>query len=123
MSQVKYTLLKTLSLSLLLGSFATLQAATSEGTAYDVRPTPVKTPPPEYPSNMRRDGVSGVVAIKVEIDETGAVTACSVTKSSNAAFEQPALNAVKNWRFKPAQKSGAPVKVSLIIPIKFALDE
>ncbi|MBK9990180.1 MAG: energy transducer TonB [Verrucomicrobia bacterium] len=123
MSHVKTSLLKVLSLSLLLGSFASLQAATSEGTAFDVRPTPVKTPPPEYPTQMKRDGVSGVVAIKVEIDESGAVTACSVTKSSNAAFEQPALNAVKNWRFTPAQKSGAPVKVSVVIPIKFAADE
>jgi protein TonB len=123
MSHVKNSLLKALSLSLLLGSFASLQAATSEGTAFDVRPTPVKTPPPEYPSNMKREGVTGVVALKVEIDETGAVTDCSVAKSSNAAFEQPAMAAVKNWRFKPAQKAGAPVKVSLVIPIQFALDE
>lgn len=123
MSHDKYFVLKALSLSLLLGSFAMLGAATSEGTAYDVRPTPIKTPPPEYPVNMRSQGVTGVVAIKVEIDETGAVSSCAVTKSSNVAFEQPALNAVKTWRFKPAQKSGAPIKVSMIIPIQFTLDE
>lgn len=123
MTHVKSSLLKVLSVSLLLGSFVTANAATTEGTAFDVRPTPVKTPPPEYPDKMRRDGVSGVVAIKVEIDENGAVSNCSVAKSSNAEFEQPALKAVKNWKFTPAKKDGAPVKVSLVIPIKFNLDE
>ena len=123
MSPVKTSLLKVLSLSLLLGSFASLQAATSEGTAFDVRPTPIKTPPPEYPTQLKNAGVSGVVAVKVEIDETGAVIACSVTKSSNEAFEGPALNAVKRWRFAPAQKYGTPVKVSVVIPIKFAVEE
>lgn len=122
MSHVKTSLLKVFSLSLLLGSFASLQAATSEGTAFDVRPMPVKTPPPEYPSSMRREGMTGVVALRVVIDETGNVTDCSVAKSSNSAFEEPAMNAVKKWRFKPAEKAGAPIKVSLIIPIQFAID-
>lgn len=123
MSHVKDSLLKIISASLLVGSLVTAQAATTEGTAFDVRPTPVKTPPPDYPDTMRREGVSGVVAIKVEIDETGAVTNCTVSKSSNPAFEQPALKAVKNWKFTPAKKDGTPVKVCLVIPIKFSLDE
>lgn len=123
MTHIKSSVLKVLSVSLLLGSIVTASAATTDGTAFDVRPTPVKTPPPEYPDAMRRGGVSGVVALKVEIDETGAVSNCSVSKSSNAEFEQPALKAVKNWKFTPAKKDGAPVKVSLVIPIKFNLDE
>jgi protein TonB len=123
MSKAKHCVLKIISISLLLGSCVALQANTSEGTDSDVRPTPVKTPPPEYPSNLKRNGVSGVVALRVEIDETGAVTACTVAKSSNAEFDQPAVNAVKNWKFKPAKKSGNPVKISLVIPIRFSLDE
>ncbi len=123
MSLVKTSLVKIVSISLLLGSLVTANAATTEGTAFDVRPTPVKTPPPEYPDSMRRSGVTGMVALKVEIDETGAVTNCSVSKSSNTEFEEPALKAVRSWKFTPAKKDGAPVKVSLVIPIKFNLDE
>jgi protein TonB len=123
MSKVNHTVLKTLSLCLMLSSFAALRATTAEGTDYDVRPTPVKTPPPEFPSSMKQKGVSGLVALRVDIDETGAVTGCVVSKSSNAEFEQPAINAVKNWKFKPAQKAGAPVKISLILPIKFSIEE
>ncbi len=120
MSKTKSYGLKTLILSLLLTSFAALHATAAE--EFDTRPVPVKTPPPEYPSRMAKDGISGMVAIRVDIDENGAVTACSVSKSSNAEFDQPALNAVKNWKFKPAQKGGSPVKVSLVIPIKFNLE-
>ena len=123
MSKVKHSVLKTLSLCIVLSSFAAVPATAAAGPDFDTRPTPVKTPPPEYPSMMKQKGVSGLVALKVEIDETGAVTACSVSKSSNAEFEEPAMNAVKNWKFKPAQKSGAPVKISLILPIKFSIDE
>jgi len=123
MSHVKTSLLKVLSVSLILGSFATVQAATTEGTAFDVRPTPVKTPPPEYPTVLKRDGISGLVALKVEIDENGAVTNCAVSKSSNSGFDEAAVKAVKMWKFTPAKKDGAPVKVSLVIPIKFAIDE
>jgi protein TonB len=123
MSKVKHSVLKTLSLCIILSSFAGMRATTAEGTEYDARPTPVKTPPPEYPTSMKQKGVSGLVALRVDIDETGAVTGCTVSKSSNAEFEQPAINAVKNWKFKPAQKGGAAVKISLILPIKFSVEE
>ena len=123
MSNAKSRALKFLTLSLLVGLLAATQASAAEGADFDVRPTPVKTPPPAYPANLRRDGVSGVVAIKVVIDESGSVVECSVSKSSNPDFEQPAISAVKNWKFKPAQKGGSPVKISLVIPIKFSLDE
>ena len=123
MLKAKSAVLKTFLLVFVLGSVIAVRATTSEGTEFDVRPTPVKTPPPEYPSKLKQGGVSGVVALKVEIDETGAVTDCSVSKSSNPEFEQPAMNAVKNWKFKPAQKGGNPVKVRLLIPIQFRIDE
>ncbi len=122
MSKAKSYVLKSLTLSFVLISFAALRATAAEGAEYDVKPVPVKTPPPEFPSSMARDGIAGVVALKVEIDETGAVTSCAVAKSSNVEFDKPAMNAVKNWKFKPAQKGGAPVKVSLVIPIRFDLE-
>jgi protein TonB len=123
MSLVKHSVLKILSLSLALGSWAMLHAATSEGTAFDVRPMPIKTPPPEYPNKLKQHGVTGLVALRVDIDESGAVTDCAVSKSSNADFNEAAIQAVKNWRFIPAQKDGNPIKVRLVIPIHFRLEE
>jgi len=92
-------------------------------TKVDVNPVPVKTPPPEYPEEMRRLGVSGVVAVTIILDEKGAVTSASVVKSSRSEFEAPALAAVKKWTFKPGKKDGVPVKVRVTVPPRFDLDE
>jgi periplasmic protein TonB len=92
-------------------------------TKVDVNPVPVKTPPPEYPLTMKRDGVSGVVAVSIVIDETGAVVSATVTKSSHPDFEAPAVTAIKKWKFKPAQKNGAPVKMKVTVPLRFNVEE
>ena len=86
-------------------------------------PVPVRTVPPEFPYDLRRAGVSGVVMVNCRIDETGAVQDMKVTKSSNQAFEEPALDALKKWKFKPAKREGNPVSVRVTIPIRFALND
>lgn len=85
-------------------------------------PVPVRTVQPDYPTEMRRDGVSGVVTLKCQIDEKGDVTGAEVEKSSNSAFEPAALSAVKKWKFKPAKQDGAPVPIRVSIPIKFVTE-
>ena len=85
-------------------------------------PVPVRTIAPEYPTELRRDGVSGVVMVKCTIDEQGNVVDPQVEKSSNGAFEQPALAALKKWKFKPAKLDGAPVITKVTIPIKFVFE-
>ncbi len=91
-------------------------------TKVDVNPVPVKTPPPDFPEVAKRDGISGVVAVSVVLDEKGLVATCTVSKSSNSIFDESAVAAVKKWKFKPAQKDGAPVKMKLTIPIRFDLE-
>ena len=72
---------------------------------------------------MAREGIKGTVAIKVVIDETGSVVECSVSKSSHTEFEQPAVAAVKTWKFKPAVKDGTKVRAEVLIPIRFNPEE
>jgi len=118
---IKSFFTKTLALSLITGSLA-IATVSAQEAAFDVRPVPVKTPPPHFPADMQRQGVSGVVAVRVVIDESGLVSECSVSKSSHAEFEQAAMDAVKNWKFKPASKAGVAVKSSVVIPIKFSVE-
>lgn len=92
-------------------------------TKVDEPPVPLKTPPPKYPDGKRRDGVSGLVAVSVVIDEKGAVVSSEISKASHKDFEQPSLDAVKNWKFKPAKLAGAAVKVRVTIPLRFNLNE
>jgi periplasmic protein TonB len=121
--KVNSLLKSTIVLGTLFVAVVLTPARAEDDAAFDVRPVPVKTPPPSFPSDLRRDGVSGMVAVKVLVDENGNVSECAVTKSSHAEFEAPALAAVRNWKFKPASKGGAPVKAKLIIPIKFEASE
>lgn len=85
-------------------------------------PVPVRTVAPDYPDALRREGVSGLVMVKCSIDEQGNVTETVVEKSSNAAFEAPAMAAVKKWKFKPAKQDGTPVAIKVSIPIKFVFE-
>lgn len=85
-------------------------------------PVPVRTVAPEYPDELRRDGVSGLVMVKCSIDVQGNVADAEVEKSSNPAFEKPAMAAVKKWKFKPAKQDGAPTAIKVSIPIKFVFE-
>ena len=115
-----------LSLFIVLAALGVSAWAEGDETIYtkvDENPVPVKTPPPRYPDSLKREGVSGVVAVVIVIDEKGAIISSSIAKSSHAEFERPALEAVKNWKFKPAKKDGNPVKVRVTIPLRFNVDE
>lgn len=103
----------------LFASIALPAARADESASFDVRPVPVRTPPPAYPDALRRDGVSGMVAVRILVDEAGNVTECEVAKSSRAEFEGPALNAIRQWKFKPASKGGTAVRSRLVVPIAF----
>ena len=92
-------------------------------TKVDENPVPVKTPPPSYPDSLKREGVSGVVAVTIVIDETGAVASTAVAKSSHPDFERPALEAVGKWKFKPAKKDGNAVKVKVTLPLRFSVED
>ncbi len=101
-------------------------AARADDTIYtkvDENPSPTLTPPPVYPEKMREQGITGVVAVSIVIDESGTVTSSSIVKSTNAEFEKPALEAIAKWKFKPGKKDGQPVKVKVTVPMRFNLTE
>jgi protein TonB len=86
-------------------------------------PVPVRTVAPEYPRELKADGVSGLVMVKCTIDEQGNVSDTEIAKSSNEKFDRFATEAIKKWKFKPARQDGAPVTVQVTIPIKFVAEE
>lgn len=112
-----------LSITLICGALLLLPARTSAAAAdLDERPVPVKSVAPQYPEDMKREGQSGLVYIRVVINENGDVIEQSVERSSRAEFEAPALAAVSRWKFKPAKKNGAAVRAGITIPIKFSAE-
>lgn len=85
----------------------------------DENPVPVKTPPPAYPADLEKQGISGTAVVTVVIDENGDVIAAEARKASNDAFLTPAVEAVKAWKFKPGKLAGKAVKTKVAIPLKF----
>jgi len=89
----------------------------------DEAPVPIQTPPPKYPELLRKGGVTGLVIVTLVVDEHGSVIASEIKKTSNEAFNAPALEALANWKFKPAKLGGNAVKVRVSLPIRFSLME
>jgi len=87
--------------------------------AFDEAPVPVHAVPPVLSGTLRASGLSGMVSIKITIDENGNVTQAAVAKSTDTQFEQPALEAVNRWKFRPAKKDGRPVVAQVMVPVRF----
>jgi protein TonB len=71
---------------------------------------------------MRQEGVAGIVVALCVIDAQGNVAEVTVEKASNQAFAAPAVEALKKWKFKPAQQDGVAVAKKVSIPIKFSAE-
>lgn len=77
---------------------------------------------PDYPREARRQGIEGVVLLRVAIAADGSCSGVSIEKSSgSAALDAAALAAVKRWKFEPALQEGVAVASELLVPIRFVL--
>jgi len=85
----------------------------------DQKPRAVFQSAPLYPGEMRGKKVEGVVTLTFVVDASGKVASARVEKSSHPAFERPALEALKQWKFEPAVKGGQRVGCKMRIPIRF----
>ena len=63
-------------------------------------PAKIKDVPPIYPADAQAASVQGVVIIEATIDTTGHVSRRRVLRSI-PLLDQAALDAVKQWQFKP----------------------
>lgn len=85
----------------------------------DQKPQPVFQAAPVYPAEMRGKKLEGVVTVIFVVDASGKVTDPRAEKSTHVAFEKPALDAVRKWRFEPAVKAGQRVACRMRVPIRF----
>lgn len=85
----------------------------------DQRPRPVFQATPQYPAELRGRKVEGSVTVAFLVDAEGRVTNQRVEKSSNPAFDKPALDAVRKWTFEPAVRGGKRVSCKMRQSIKF----
>lgn len=91
-------------------------AATELGT--DVAPTP------PYPAIALRDGTTGMVILRINVDPQGRPVSGSIERSSGShLLDQSALKFVlAHWHFVPPMQAGKPVGAVGLVPIAFTLD-
>ena len=108
--------------SLLLAALFALPAVSLLADEKTEPPVPVRTVAPEVPMGFARLGLTGLVTISLTVDDKGNVQDEKIIKSSHHELEEPALTAIKKWRFKPARKDGNPVAMHVAIPIRFTAE-
>ncbi len=76
---------------------------------------------PKYPAVLQSAGITGRVVFDFIVDTLGRVNRSSikVVSSTNKAFEQPAIDALKTAVFAPGKVQGGPVQVLVRQAISF----
>jgi|CXWL01.1.fsa_nt_gi TonB family protein len=96
------------------GSDAILQ------TGGEVKPPVVlRRTSPQYTAAGRAAAINGTVVIESVIDHQGQVGSPKILKSLDPGLDFAALEAVREWRFEPAQLNGQPVAVYYVLTIQF----
>jgi periplasmic protein TonB len=75
---------------------------------------------PKYPQEAREKHIQGTVILKVEISREGDVTDVNVV-SGDPLLAPAAIEAVKQWKFKPYLLNGQPVVVETQLSVAFEL--
>jgi TonB family protein len=97
-----------------------------EGEVYKIgkdvsAPSLIYSVEPEFPEAERKskDKFEGTSLIGLVVDETGTPRDVHVLRSLRADFDDKAVEAVEQYRFKPAMKAGEPVAVTLRVEVNF----
>jgi len=77
---------------------------------------------PQYPDLARRIHLAGTVYLRAIIATDGTVRQLEVI-SGNPLLANPALQAVRQWRYQPTRLNGEPVEVQTFITVNFVLDQ
>jgi len=110
-------------LLLALGAWPPTARAADAPAAGALTKAPVVATPavPEYPDRAKALGLQGVVALEIEISETGAVTDAVVTEPAGHGFDEAAVAAARKLVFAPAEVDGKPSPVRIEYRFTFTL--
>jgi protein TonB len=75
---------------------------------------------PVYPALGKAMGVQGTVVLQATISKAGAIENLRVV-SGPPMLQQSALDAVKNWRYRPYLLNGQPIEVETTVNVVFTL--
>ncbi|MHB1936752.1 MAG: TonB family protein [Acidobacteriaceae bacterium] len=114
----------------MVGTHLTVRAADTAAGKAQVMHVPsgvmasriVKQVQQKYPEAAKKAKIQGAVVLSVEIGKDGAVENLKVV-SGPKALRRSALDAVRQWTYKPFRLNGNPVEVETTISVVYSLKE
>jgi len=76
---------------------------------------------PEFSEEARKAKFSGNVEVYLWVDEQGNPSHVRVARGVGMGLDEKAVEAVRQYKFKPAMQNGKPVKVDLYIDVNFQI--
>jgi TonB family protein len=75
----------------------------------------------DYTEQARRQGLAGEVLLEIVVRRDGTVGDIRLVRGLGGGLNERAIDAVRQWRFTPAQRQGTPVDVIVEVGVEFRL--
>jgi TonB family protein len=82
-------------------------------------PVPLKKIDPKYPPTLINEHVEGEVILYAILRSDGSVDSIQLVRGLDEQLDANAMNALSQWKFRPASKQGAAVELEAIVHIPF----
>ena len=76
---------------------------------------------PEFSEEARKAKFMGIVLVNLIVDQNGSPQNVHVLRGVGMGLDEKAVEAVKQYRFKPAREGGKPVAVELNVEVNFQI--
>jgi protein TonB len=84
-------------------------------------PVVLFAPEPEFSEEARKAKVAGNVLVYLQVDTTGHPTHVRVLRGIGLGLDEKAMEAVRQYKFKPAMENGKPVVVEMNVEVNFQI--
>jgi protein TonB len=84
-------------------------------------PVVLFAPEPEFSEEARKEKVSGNVLVYLQVDRQGRPAHVRVLRGLGMGLDEKAIEAVRQYRFKPAMENGRPVAVEMEVDVNFQI--
>ncbi len=84
-------------------------------------PVVLFAPEPEFSEEARKAKVAGNVLVYLQVDASGHPTHVRVLRGIGLGLDEKAMEAVRQYKFKPATENGRPVAVEMNVEVNFQI--
>jgi TonB family protein len=76
---------------------------------------------PEFSESARAAKYQGTVILMLGVNKEGSPTNLRISQPIGCGLDEKAVQAVRNWKFAPAERDGVPVDADIAVEVDFHL--